>query len=312
MNNFNTNVQKPLLFKRITEEKQLPNITQQQNPMYNSFQYPYSLKPLLFERLPEIDTRTNRLGERRIMKCGDEAVIIGYRGAEDIWVLFPSTGETTVSKYNIFTRGQIKSHFYPSLCGVGIVGFEKTSTSDGKHLPSYETWQSMIKRCYSEKLQVKHPSYIGCTVCDEWKYYSNFKKWYDENYYECNDGYRMALDKDILVKGNKVYSPETCMFVSAFINSLFVKPYKRRTSLPVGVSYIQAEKKYMATCSLYDFETKTRKNKNLGFFRDPDEAFLAYKVAKEDNIKKIAEFYKSRIPGKLYNALMNYTVEADD
>lgn len=311
MNNFNT---KPLLFKRITEEEQqLPNITQQQNPMYNSFQYP-STKPLLFERLPEINIRTNHLGERKVMKCGDEAVIIGYRSADDIWVLFPSTGETVISNYNVFTRGQIKSHFYPSLCGVGIVGFEKTSTSDGKHLPSYETWQSMIKRCYSEKLQAKHPTYIGCTVCDEWKYYSNFKKWYDENYYNCNDGYRVSLDKDILVKGNKVYSPETCVFVSAFINSLLVKPYtyNRKNSLPRGVSYIQAEKKYMATCSLLDFDTMKTKNKNLGLYRDPDEAFIAYKIAKEDNIKKIAEYYKSRIPEKLYNALMNYTVEADD
>lgn len=308
--------QKPLLFRRITEEEQVPRITQEyQQPIsFNVNSNTQEQKPLLFTRLFRPDAETDRLGERKVMKCGDEAVIIGYRTAEDIWVLFPSTGETVVSKYNTFKSGKIKSHFYPSLCGVGIVGFEKTSYGDGRttHLPSYETWQSMIKRCYSPKLQAKFPTYKGCTVCDEWKYYGNFKKWYDENYYECNDGYRMELDKDILIKGNKVYSPETCVFVSHLLNSLFLKTNKRRGSLPVGVSYIQAEKKYMATCSLYDFETKTRKNKNLGLYDDPKEAFLAYKVAKEDNIKKIAEYYKSRIPEKLYNALMNYTVEADD
>ena len=46
--------------------------------------------------------------------------------------------------------------------------------------PYYITWTHMLQRCYSEKSQLKHPTYKGCTVCDEWLIFSNFKTWMEQ------------------------------------------------------------------------------------------------------------------------------------
>lgn len=114
---------------------------------------------------------------------------------------------------------------------VGINDLNEAVKVDGKLLPFYVTWRNMLCRCYSTKFQLTKPTYVGCTVCDEWKYLSNFKKWYDENYV---DGF--ALDKDILFEGNKIYSPEFCRFVPAYLNSLLIDHGNARGDLPLGVS----------------------------------------------------------------------------
>lgn len=69
-------------------------------------------------------------------------------------------------------------------------------------------WYGMFTRCYNPNYHAVEPTYKDACVCEEWWTASNFKKWFDENYVE---GYQ--LDKDILVKGNKVYGPNTCCFV---------------------------------------------------------------------------------------------------
>lgn len=96
---------------------------------------------------------------------------------------------------------------------------------------AYVVWCDMLRRCYSEKYHKKKPTYKGCSVCDEWLLFSNFKRWFDENYI---DGY--CLDKDIIVKGNKVYSPDTCCFVPKCINSLLTNRKMHRGLEPIGVS----------------------------------------------------------------------------
>ena len=96
--------------------------------------------------------------------------------------------------------------------GVGVTGQGEYShlvrKINGKHTKVYSVWHDMLGRCYNKKYQEKKPTYIGCTVCEEWHNFQNFAKWYEENYYEVNNE-EMALDKDILIKGNKIYSPQT-------------------------------------------------------------------------------------------------------
>jgi len=99
--------------------------------------------------------------------------------------------------------------------GVGINDHFEPVNKNGDILVAYDYWHAMLRRCYSTKYHIHHPTYIGCTVCKEWLIFSNFKRWFDENY---RDGFQ--LDKDILVKGNKVYSPDTCCFVSQHLNTL--------------------------------------------------------------------------------------------
>lgn len=179
--------------------------------------------------------------------------------------------------------------------GVAYNDFDGCTTGgESQALMSYQVWNSMIKRCYSGKYQTRGKSYIGCRVCDEWLRYSNFKKWFDENYVN-----GCELDKDILVKDNKVYSPDTCCFVPKRINSLFVRSYKPK-SLPAGVW--KSKKRFLAKFVCGD------KIHYLGLFKTVDEASTAYKQAKESTIKEIAQEYynKGLINEKVYNAMLNY------
>ena len=197
-------------------------------------------------------------------------------------------------------RGDLKHAIY----GVGFCDVKYSVNLDnGSIMPSYNTWHDMLKRCYSEKLHKKEPAYIGCSVCDEWKYFSNFKDWFDSNYVE---GY--ALDKDILVKGNKVYSPETCCFVPKGLNSLLTNRKNHRGKYPLGVSKASYSDNYEA--AVY----KNGKRVHIGTFKTIEEAFNAYKVAKEAYIKEDATKYYNdgKIAKNVYEALMRYKVEITD
>ena len=250
-----------------------------------------------------------RLGQTVMQNCGELAYIVEYVDARNITVQFKTSGELVKTTYNAFVKGWVKSHFTASVFGVGIKGLEPTRDENGEVLDSYKCWQSMLSRCYSAKVQEKYPTYKGCSVSDDWLYYPNFKKWYDTNYYEINNK-TAQLDKDILVKGNKIYSATTCIFVPNFINSLFTKSQKTRGELPIGVCYHKRYKKYIANLKLFKDGKSTKKH--LGYFDTANEAFEAYKQAKEAYIKEIADEYKDKIPAKLYEAMYAYEVEIDD
>jgi len=203
-------------------------------------------------------------------------------------------------------NGRVKSHYANSVFGVGTVELETTIDENGKPLNSYKCWASMIARCYSANYQAKSPSYIGCSVSKSWLTFGNFKKFYDANYYKI-EGQKTCLDKDILVKGNKIYSEETCVFAPSNINALFVKCNSHRNLLPIGCCYDTTYDKYQSQCN-----NSSKGLQYLGMFNTPIEAFNAYKVYKEDFIKEMANMYKGQIPNNLYIAMMNYIVEIMD
>ena len=254
-------------------------------------------------------SKEERLGEARTMNCGEIAFIVNYANCKDITVQFKITGEIVKTTYQNFKNGNVKSHFTPSVFGVGIIGNEKTKDENGELYDSYIRWRSMLRRCYSGEYQKRYPTYKGCTVCKEWLNYSDFKKWYDVNYYEI-EGERMALDKDILVKGNKIYSPNTCVFVPQNINILFIKRNKARGKYPIGVYKPNNSNKYQAQCNT--FYNGKMQHKYLGLYNTIEDAFNAYKKFKETEIKQIADEYKDKIPNKLYEAMYNYEVEITD
>ena len=163
-------------------------------------------------------------------------------------------------------------------------------------------------QCYSvvmtQKYHEKYPTYKGCSVCEEWWNFQNFAEWYEDNFYTI-EGEKICLDKDILVKGNKIYSPKTCTFVSNRINSLFTKNNKSRGELPIGVT--KRKNGHQVYCN-----NGSGKYICLGTFDTPHEAFLMYKINKELVIQGIANEYKDKIPTKLYEALMEYEVKEYD
>lgn len=170
---------------------------------------------------------------------------------------------------------------------------------------SYRVWHNLIGRTLNPKIKEIMPTYHDVTICDEWLIYSNFKKWFEnpENRYQ--EGYQ--LDKDILVKGNKVYRPETCCFVPPEINTLLINRKRFRGKYPVGVSK-SSKRRYKATVNFRN----TRMN--IGVFDSIEEAFNAYKRAKEVILKKTAQEYfeEGLITQKVYNALLDYKIEIND
>ena len=209
--------------------------------------------------------KINRIGEKRINTLGSEMVIVGYRKNNDIDVYFPKYDWTARNKeYKNFKKGIIKCPYEPSVYGVGYIGEGKYKISEnGKHTGIYDTWHDMLKRCYDSNYHKRQPTYIECEVCEEWLCFQNFAKWYEDNYYEV-EGERTELDKDILMKGNKIYSPDTCIFVPKTINSLFVKNNKSRGESVIGTSPVNG--KYRVRCYMINPETVKSKNKHLGYY----------------------------------------------
>jgi len=131
--------------------------------------------------------------------------------------------------------------------------------------PYYKRWQGMLKRCYSDDLLLLRPTYKGCTVCEEWLTFSNFKEWMKKQKWE-----GMELDKDIINPGNKFYSPESCRFVTQALNSLLTDGTASRGLYPQGVCYHKKNRKYRAKVSI------NGKDKHIGNYSTPEAAGVAY------------------------------------
>ena len=256
--------------------------------------------------------KIDRTGEIGINNFGSKMVIVDYRNNMDVDIHFPEYDWIAKNKrYEHFKNGKIKCPYEKRYFMIGYLGEGKYKVSDenGKNTRVYSTWNSMLQRCYSEKEHKRHPTYIDCKVCGEWHNFQNFTEWYEENYYEVK-GERMALDKDILVKHNKIYSPETCIFVPQTINKLFNKNLNTRGKSVIGTTPHQG--KYEVQCNMINPETGKSKKEYLGVYETQEKAFEVYKYYKEKNINQVADYYKDKIPVKLYNALYEYVVEIND
>ena len=164
-----------------------------------------------------------------------------------------------------------------SVFGIGIndVNYVIRPTISGKQekCQFYSTWVRMIERCYSEKWQKRNRSYVGCTVCDEWLYFSKFKAWMEKQ-----DWKGKQLDKDLLVFGNKVYSPETCVFISIAANSFMTDCLSSRGDLPIGVSWHKRDRKMQSSCH----NPLTNKREFLGYFDCKYKAYKAWRKRKHE------------------------------
>lgn len=160
------------------------------------------------------------------------------------------------------------------ICGVGVndADYPITCYKDGKQVicPFYTTWVNMLVRCYDPKFQMKSQRYKGCSTVPQWHLFSNFRSWMIQE-----DWQGKELDKDLLVQGNKVYGPETCVFVDARVNTFIVEGTARRGEWPIGVCSFKG--KFMAQC----WSVVTGKQEYLGLFKTPEEAhaaWLSYKL----------------------------------
>ena len=244
--------------------------------------------------------RSLKIGEIYCSTYGEHYKIINYESSENCTVLFNDGTILTNKHYGDIIRGQIKNPNRLLKLGVGYMGIGEYNCIKNKNI--YKKWYNMLNRSYDN--HVSFTSYIECSVTEEWHNFQVFAEWYEKNYnHEIMQGWH--LDKDILIKGNKVYSSETCCFVPQKINCLFIKSNKSRGSLPIGVTYNKNRKVY---CSRLRKDSKFV----VKYHKTVEEAFYAYKQAKEEYIKEVADKYKDQITSKVYKALYNYQVEITD
>lgn len=231
--------------------------------------------------------------------------LVEYRSAKDVTIEWESPFYRGTAQIVDVNRGNVKNPLAPAILGVACFGIGPhiAYTEDKVTVKSYSCWKAMVQRCYDEKFRHKWQSYADCFVCDEWLNYQNFADWYVQNYRE-----DWQLDKDILIKDNKIYSPETCMFVPKEINRLFIRNKSVRGKYPIGVTMSKkVTPRYHAACC-----NEFNKQTHIGTFNTPEEAFFAYKIFKEDVVKKIAERFKDQISSQLYSILLSYEVAQDD
>jgi len=177
-------------------------------------------------------------------------------------------------------------------------------TKQGK-TACYRIWSGMLERSYCLKVQKKQPTYRNCSVSKDFKSYSYFHEWCLEQISFGQKGFQ--LDKDLLVRGNKVYSENTCLFLPSEINKILTKREACRGNLPIGVALRPKWNRFSAQGTFGNFHKK-----HLGFFGTAEEAFSVYKQVKESYIKFQAEQWKAFIDPRAYAALMAYEVLITD
>ena len=250
-------------------------------------------------------SRKNCVGKVCKSNLSGDFKILKYNDTTNVEIQFIDTGFETVARLGNIRNGKVKDPYSPSVFGVGISGAKYPVSEDGRDTKEYELWSNMLQRCYSDTYKKKQPTYIGCDVSDKFKSYEYFYEWCHSQIGFGMDGWQ--LDKDLLIKGNKIYSESTCVFIPREINQMLVKRAASRGEYLIGVSW---NKKANA------FKVTVNKNKGeqeyLGLFNTELEAFNAYKEAKEAFVKEQANKWKSQIDIRAYEALMNYTVDITD
>jgi hypothetical protein len=233
--------------------------------------------------------------------------VIKYNSSTDVDIRFCYSGYKRKTTVNYIKKGVVYDPYYPKVKGVGFIGegIHKPKIN-GKMSKCHSVWFQMLRRCYdSEYKSYEGYGSKGVTVCEDWHNYQNFAEWYYANHKE-----GLAIDKDILRRGNKIYGPEFCRFVPVRINSLLTPRSKCRGDLPIGVhrrknssgevvSYVASISGGTTTSVIF-----------LGHHKTPELAFEAYKETKLKHIKEVAseEFLAGNITEDIYHALLNWEV----
>ena len=224
----------------------------------------------------------------------ESVVVIDYLSCVKILVEFLDENKARKTyRAQDLRNGSFKNPYRRTVRGVGYIGQGKyLALFEGVETTAYSFWSRMMNRCYSGCKSVKNVTYLDCTVSSEWHNFQEFAEWF-YNYPKYFKGYE--LDKDILVKGNKIYSYEACCLVPKEINSFFTN-----ISGNSGVYYNKDSGNFVSRVSVGG------KRKVIGRFDCKMEALKAYKKAKEAEAKILAEYWKEKIDVLVYDKLINW------
>ena len=233
-----------------------------------------------------------------------DVVVLDYYNARDVTIKFLNTGNVRKTGTSELKKGEIRDNEAFPVYSVGIMDVPNEARRNVPIPKEYSIWNGVRQRCYNENIRHLTPSYQEVEMSENFKRYSYFKEWCHNQIGFDQDGWQ--LDKDILIKGNKVYSEYTCCFVPQEINAALTNNKSVRGSFPSGVIYNCTKTRYRARIQRGD------KWESLGTYDTPEEAFYAYKPVKEAHIKSLAEKWKDQIDPRVYEALMNWTIEITD
>ena len=231
-----------------------------------------------------------------------DCIVLNYEGSSKVTVKFKNTGSIKTVKLCHLKDGNVKDNFAITVYGEGYLGEGFDLGNKKLNEKAFKLWSHMLERCYSEKYKHSRPTYLNCHSSDNFKNLTFFKKWCVRQQGFNEDGF--MLDKDILVKGNKMYSEDTCCFVPQEVNKIFTN-IKNTNSGLVGANK-QSSGKYSAAVK------HKGKIYYLGSYATEVAAFEVYKETKEKFVREVAREYKDIIDLRVYNALMNYKVQINN
>ena len=237
-----------------------------------------------------------------LIRVGDTDTFVKvsrYDSYTSVGVIFPSGYEADTQVGHIL-KGQILDVYKASVCGVGYIGEGNFKVSNNRNVTKhYRQWRDMLRRCYDPSVHEIYPSYIGCSVVEEWHNFQNFAEWFES--YELKEE-SWNVDKDLLIPRNKIYSPGTCCIIPQEINGFLLLNRSRSGELPTGVSYRKDRGFYKALVMA------NGKSKYLGSFSTSQLALLAYVDGKKEAGRLLAEKWKGRVHTDVHNCLMNFNV----
>lgn len=226
----------------------------------------------------ESDTKTP--GERFILSSGRSATVISYRGCYEIVIEMTGSGQRAVTESSHLRKGKVRDRYARSVHGVGYIGQGDMSAKDG----SYETWVSLLNRCYSVSYQRKRPSNVDATVCDAWHDLKTFQQWYSKQPNSCLQGFEVDKDSRRMndCEGPDQYNSDTCEIVPSSVNKLITDTDSAHGALPKGVTRIG--QRFRARVR----DPMLRTNKHLGYYGTVEEAHAAYCRGKSEIVKRVA------------------------
>ena len=251
---------------------------------------------IMREKDSQVITPRFKVGDIGNLSDGHPYEIVEYKSAQNITIKIKEPREhlVVVTGSNL-ARGNVYNKYRISTMN-GVFGDAKVDSSS----KCYRTWVSLLRRVYRSPEHVV--AYKDCIICEDWHYLEKFEQWVEQQVYQES----WQLDKDLLVKGNKTYAPEFCVFIPKEINTFLTNRYNHRGEWPVGVTYHTRISKWQATCN------RDGKSVYLGVFTSPEEAFSAYKKEKEDFAKVLAGRWKGIVDDKVIEKLMEFEVKDTD
>jgi len=251
-------------------------------------------------------SKEDYLGNVYLNNKGFKMKVIEYNRKDSVVVRFNNGYEVRTTMQHVLA-GNVKNVDCCSVYGIGYIGIgEHKPSINGVCTKEYVVWRLILRRCYDKENQKVHKTYKGCTVAREWHNFQNFAEWYKKEYY--NIGEPLNVDKDFKNKGNTVYSPENCLLMPSRLNKIARHIKSEGYSHPIGVR--EENNRFLSSVQQMD------KRIYVGTYDTPEQAFQAYKQAKEAYIQQVANEYKQKygdkFPDKVYQALMNYRVEITD